>query len=93
VTRWTSIPCASASSVTNSSSGDFALGNDTGLNPASQARQFAVIAAIALAARCQRTGLASQFDELVDEFRRHSKVPRRLPVSVTVVDVIKHAFP
>ena len=72
---------------------DFALGSDAGLNPASQPRQFAVTTTIALAARCQRTGLAPQFDEFVDEFRRHSKVPRRLAVSVTLVDVIKHAFP
>ncbi len=62
------------------------LFSDTALDPAGHARQFAVPAAIALATRCQRPRFAAQLDQIVHKSRRNPEMPRRLTVTVPLID-------
>ena len=66
---------------------DLALGRNTGRDPISHARQFAMPATVALWARRQCPSFAAQFHPFMDEFRRHAEMPRRLAVPVTFVDI------
>ena len=65
---------------------DLAVGGDARLDPADHPCQLAMPAAIALASRRKRSGFAPQFDQVVHEFRRHPEMPRRLAVSMTLID-------
>ncbi len=66
---------------------DLAPGRHARLNPIRHRRQLTVSAAIALPPRRQRSGLAPQLHQIVDELRRHTKVPRRLTVPVALIDI------
>ena len=65
---------------------DLALGGDARLDPAGHPGQLAMPAAIALRPWRERSGVASQFDQFVHEFRRDPEMPRRLPASVTLIN-------
>ena len=64
----------------------FALLGHARTPPAVQAVQFAMAAAIALALRIERPGLAPELDHVVDEFRRHAEMLRRCPVRMPFID-------
>jgi hypothetical protein len=49
-------------------------------------RKFAPARRMALTARRQRTGLATKLHQLVHKTRRHTEMPRSLPVPMTLVD-------
>ena len=66
---------------------DLAPGRHARLDPIGHGRQLAVSAAIPLPPRCQRSGLAPQLHQIVDELRRHTKVPRCLAVPVAIIDI------
>ena len=71
---------------------DLALGSDTGLDPAGHCGQLAMATAIALAPRRERSCFPPELDQIVDEFRRNPKVPRRFPVPVTFINESQNAF-
>jgi hypothetical protein len=66
---------------------DPAFGHDAGFEPADHVHQLAMSAAIALSPRCQTSGLAPQLHQIIDEFRRHPKMPSRLTMSVSFVHI------
>lgn len=65
---------------------DLALEREASGHP----RQLAVSAIITLSPHDQSSGLAPQIHQIVDEFRRHTKVPGRLSVPVTIVAIGHH---
>ena len=65
---------------------DLSFVGNARLNPVGQVSKFSVASAIALRARCQRSRIASQLDQIVHELRRYTEVPRRFAVPVPLID-------